>query len=277
MESSLGLVGRQLDKVGHALESAGKRMNLAVQAVGNRIDALEQEPVGRQGPGGSNVDQQKMEEGFREVFERITNLDKAMKEAKSENSPGVVKFGSLGISSLKEADAWVDANIDSASVGLIIDPHTLMENLNASISGGDFLKKFETIYKLQIETLSQGYAMSSFERAVPKILCTGQAKVIKSPASFFDKVTTWEDWCYPDTGHLATIREHMSNFVSSHRAAIDSNLEAGKAGHTTAMLSLTASESIVEGLFTFMDEYMKHLTTAKFDVRRAFHLSLIHI
>ena len=126
VESSLGLVGRQLDKFEHALESAGVQMNLAVQAVGNRIDALEQEPVGRQGPGGSNVDEQKMEEGFREVFERITNLDKAVKEVKSESSPGMVKFGSLGISSLKEAGAWVDANIDSASVGLIIDPHTLM-------------------------------------------------------------------------------------------------------------------------------------------------------
>ena len=49
----------------------------------------------------------------------------------------------------------------------IIDFHTLMENIQQSIVVTESIARLNYLYKLKIDTTSQGIAIPSFERNVP--------------------------------------------------------------------------------------------------------------
>ena len=68
------------------------------------------------------------------------------------------------------------------NVGLVVDPHTLLEHIASSIRGEDFMTYFCKLYKLKIDTISQGLSMTSFERPVPIFFSSGNIKVIKDDA-----------------------------------------------------------------------------------------------
>jgi hypothetical protein len=85
-----------------------------------------------------------------------------------EKQISAIKFTGLGFETPQKASAWLSINVPTAEVGLIVDPHTVFEHIYGEQNGDDFFKSFERVHKLQIETLSQGYAMMSFQRPVPK-------------------------------------------------------------------------------------------------------------
>ena len=155
----------------------------------------------------------------------------------------------------------------------LVDPHTVFENLFHTLDGQGFLKTFQAINKLSIGTLSRSSAMTSFERPMPKLFSTGVSKVIRMPESHFDKMLSYEDWILSESGLLAIHKDLLSDFESSHRASIQDQLEEGSAARLVAMLLLSESISIIDNLFKFMEEYMKHLTTSKFDTKRAWHIT----
>ena len=48
----------------------------------------------------------------------------------------------------------------------VADFHTLMENIQQSIVGTDSISRLNLLYKLKIDTMSQGLAITSFERTI---------------------------------------------------------------------------------------------------------------
>jgi hypothetical protein len=107
-------------------------------------------------------------------------------------------------------------------VGLIVDPRTVFEHIYGEQNGDDFFKSFERVRKLEIETLSQGYAMMSFQCPVPKLFSAGGTKVIRDHLSFFNKIGSWGELVHPHTGYHDTLKRGLSDFATAHRKTIDS-------------------------------------------------------
>jgi hypothetical protein len=80
--------------------------------------------------------------------------------------------------------------IASKEIGLVVDPHMVFEHIHANTLGGEFVKNFERVHKVNISTLAQGYLMSSFEQAIPKFLSKGGSVIIsKDDSSCLSKIS----------------------------------------------------------------------------------------
>jgi hypothetical protein len=142
-------------------------------------------------------------------------------ECLNEELKEVVKFAGLNLDSLSKARAWISSHVAIEDIGLVVDPHTVFEHIYANLSGGDFLKNFKRVHKLQILTLAQGYSMSSFEQAIPKVLSKAGSVVIKDDSSYLSCIATWSDWDYPDTGLRQLIKQELELFKKAHRLEIE--------------------------------------------------------
>jgi methyl-accepting chemotaxis protein len=196
-----------------------------------------------------------------------------VRKISTENKPHIVKFGGLNFDSLSQATAWISTNVASEDIGLVVDPHTVFEHMFANLSENDFLKSFERVHKLEISTLSQGYSMSSFEQPIPKLLSKAGSHVIKDDSSYLSKIVTWSDWDYPDTGLRQCLKQELEIFSRSHRLEIENTLDQESRVYALACLALSDSVSIVEALIQFIDDFVKHLTTAKFSQKKALHVT----
>jgi hypothetical protein len=68
-------------------------------------------------------------------------------------------------------------------------------------------------------------------------------------------------------------RRRVDRFKTSHQERIEEVYEAETRAYNLDVLSLTESISFIEGFMIFIDDYMKHLTQAKFGVKKAFHVT----
>jgi hypothetical protein len=125
-----------------------------------------------------------------DLQERVNKMSGEIQNLWSDKKTMSIKFAGLGFDSLQQASAWLEANIPTIHVGLIVDPHTVFEHIYAEENGDDFFKNFERVHKLQILTLQQGYAMTSFQQAMPKYFFSAGTGVVRDHASFFNKIPT---------------------------------------------------------------------------------------
>jgi hypothetical protein len=119
--------------------------------------------------------------------------------------------------------------------------------------------------------------MTSFENKVPQYLSTGSSgshhKVVRMDESNFNCVSNRSDWDEAESGFRAKLDEELIAFKTSHQERIEEVYEAETRAYNLAVLSLTESISFIEGFMKFIDDYMKHLTQAKFGVKKAFHVT----
>jgi hypothetical protein len=180
----------------------------------------------------------------------------------------------LGFDSLSKASSWLAENVPDHAFGLIVDPHTVMEPIQSRIAGEACLPKMERLYKLKLSTIGEAMAMTSFKNKVPQYLSTGSHhKVVRMDESNFNCVLNWSDWDEAESGFRAKLDEELIVFKSSHQERIDEVYKAETQAYNLAVLSLTESISFIESFMKFIDDYMKHLTQAKFGVKKAFHVT----
>jgi hypothetical protein len=240
----------------------------SLQAQGHRIDSIQ--------TAGISIPTVTASLGSRTVEslkEEVQELRAELKKMNAENKPHVVKFGGLNLDSLSSATAWISLHVAVNDVGLVVDPHTVFEHIFANLSGGEFLKNFERVHKLEISTLAQGYSMSSFEQPIPKLFSKAGTTVIKDDSSYLSRIVTWDDWDYPDTGLRHCLTQELVIFNRSHRSEIENTLDQESRVYAIACLALSDSVSIIEAIIKFIDDFVKHLTTAKFSVKKAFHVT----
>ena len=115
--------------------------------------------------------------------------------------------------------------------------------------------------------------MTSFEKSILKVLSTGNIKVIKDDSSYLDKIQTWSDWDFPETGIRQTLKDELDNFSKSHLQQISDRLDPSTPAYLLASLSVTNSVGILEDIIIFMDDFVKDLTKAKFSSKKAFHVT----
>jgi hypothetical protein len=133
---------------------------------------------------------QTLESGFlTDIQARVNKMSGEIDSLRSNRQTTAIKFAGLGFDSLQKASAWLTINIPTIDAGLIVDPHTVFEHIYAETNGDNFFKNFERVHKLQILTLQQGYAMTSFQQAVPKFFSSAGTRVVRDHESFFNKIS----------------------------------------------------------------------------------------
>ena len=65
----------------------------------------------------------------------------------------------------------------------------------------------------------------------------------------------------------------MEIFNNSHCLEIENTLDQESQVYAIACLALSDSVSIVKAMIKFIDDFVKHLTTAKFSFKKAFHVT----
>jgi hypothetical protein len=210
-----------------------------------------------------------------DLQERVNKMSGEIQNLRSDKKATSIKFAGLGFDSLQQASAWLEIDIPTMHAGLIVDPHTVFEHIYAEENGDDFFKNFKRVHNQQILTLRQGYAMTSFQQAMPKYSSSAGTRVVRDHTSFFNKIPTWAEWDHQHTGFRDSLRAGLAGFASSHREAIDTTFgeDLTAIAYAVAILSLNESVSIIEAWISFIDDYVKSLTIAKFNHKKAFHVT----
>ena len=114
--------------------------------------------------------------------------------------------------------------------------------------------------------------MTSFQQAAPKFFANAGTHVIRDQSSFFNKIGTWAEWDHQHTGFRDTLKTGLTAFATVHREAIDTTFgdDPTSNAYAVAILSLNESVSIIEA---FIDDYVKSLTIAQFNHKKAFHVT----
>ena len=109
---------------------------------------------------------------------------------KAMNDAHAIIFCSLGFRSREEVENWLLLYSLNTSFGYLVDVHTICEHIHAQLFGRDStLGNLQNLAKLKLKTDTEGSAVTSFERAIPKLFIKSVAfKVVKNDSSYFDTI-----------------------------------------------------------------------------------------
>jgi hypothetical protein len=223
---------KRMTAINADLMATASTLSKAIQAQGHRIDTL-------QNAGGTTTMPGRSVESLSTIslMEDIKGMRSDIVRINAENKPRMVKFAGLNLDSLAKARAWISSHVASEDIGLVVDPHTVFKHIYANVSGGEFLKNFERVHKLNISMLAQGYSMSTLQQAIPKVLSKGGSAVIKDDLSYLSKRPTWSDWDCPDTGLQESLKQELEAFKNAHRLEIENMLDQESRIYTVACLA----------------------------------------
>lgn len=191
-----------------------------------------------------------------------------------------VKFFGITFRGHTDAEAWVLENLDSESFGLIVDAHLVFEHIyHQAFSDDGALKDLNVLYKLKIDNITQGLAMSSFDYLTPRFFSnptTGlnkKPKIKKPDSSHFDNIDTYEDWDLPIMGFRAKLKEELEEFQQTHIRMISESLSADLPAYRIATMSVQASVNWILSFVAYLDEtYTETFRLPSFTTARAWQL-----
>ena len=91
-------------------------------------------------------------EEMKEVLEQVIKLSKKIEQVSNSGKPNIVSMGGYNFENIGDSIAWTKTYLSADDIGLIVDPHTVMEHIFSSVEGKDFMDSFLKIHKLKIET-----------------------------------------------------------------------------------------------------------------------------
>jgi hypothetical protein len=103
----------------------------------------------------------------------------------------------------------------------------VLEHVSANINGVNVLKSMETLCKIKLTTVSEGLAISSFERDIPKFFSVAGHRVVKSNESYWNKIANWGEWDLPETGFWVVLAAELLSFKELHLEAIEMEFDPG--------------------------------------------------
>lgn len=191
-----------------------------------------------------------------------------------------VKFFGQTFRGHHEAEAWVGEFLDNDSFGLIVDAHLVFEHVyHQAFSDEGSLKDLNVLYKIKIDNITQGLAISSFDNPMPKFLSistntlTKKPKIKKVDSSHFDNIDNYEDWDLPIMGFRAKLKEHLEEFEESHIRMIQELLSVEDPAYRVATMSVQTSVGWIHNFISYLDEtYMDTSRLQSFTSARAWQL-----
>ena len=209
-----------------------------------------------------------------EQFKKVQDdLNVKMNSLAAKADKEAIKFCNLGFRTYQESAVWIDLHFPDHSFGLIMSMFTVLEHVHASFSGSPSLERLNQLYKLKINDLNKGLAITSFDSRWPKYFMKNQlVGAISNDQSFFDRVPSYEVWEEPQTGVRDRLKEELETFSQGYNRMITNALSAGSIAYTIAYNSVTTSISFIESLLVFIDDIYRELTRAKFSKTKAWAL-----
>jgi hypothetical protein len=135
------------------------------------------------------------------------------------------------------------------------------------------LKSMETLCKIKLTTVSEGLAILSFERDIPKFFSVAGHQVVKSNESYWSKIANWAEWDLPEMGFWVVLTAELLSFKESHLEAIEMEFDPGTRMHNICLLSLTQTVSFISRMLTHFETFQKEFVLTKFGVAKAFHVN----
>ena len=265
---------------GHALPAKtaaalNKRLTELTDTVNENMAINSRRLTRLEGTGGSSTGKGKSSVAeVDNIRAALLELNKEVNGMKAEDRPEVVRFAGITLEDQDDAAAWIETNLAPDLVGYIMDPHTVLEHLCTIVKGNlDSLKSFGRAKKLNFANLAQAHAMLSYEGPMPKIMGSQAMLVVLDDESHLDLIPTWDTWDHAKTGLREQFKTALRMFERGALRTIRTELGSGTSGSNLARLSLKESISFIEALFNFMDDFHKHLTTGKFNDKKAHHVS----
>jgi hypothetical protein len=208
------------------------------------------------------------------VEARVDKVEIELSHLIASTDERAIKFASMGFRRSEESASWLATHSPSNDFGIFVDAHMVLEHIHYTLHGTDALKRLESLYKLKIDTISQGLAITSFENTIPKMFSKSlDHKVLRDDASYFNMIPNFHDWDLKDGGWRDKIKEELVRFSMGHARTIDEIFERGSPGDTLARLCLVETVSWIEGFLSFIDGYQKELTLGKFGVKKGWSVT----
>ena len=160
----------------------------------------------------------------------------------------------------------------------MIDFYTVMEHIHHQITGVDALANLGKLHKLQLKTMSEGVAMTSFKVISPRFLSsTGSHIVIDSKASYFSYITTYAKWNDPLEGFKRRWKQELLNFRQAHGENIQIHLASSSPLYMLALSSLSESDAWVTGFINYIDETYNQYNGGKFGTKKCRGILLLNL
>jgi hypothetical protein len=204
---------------------------------------------------------------------RVDGLKEMVMQLQAKKDEQAIQFHNLGFRGPEEAASWMEKELPDAPFGLIVDVHIVMEHVHASMTNQTITGRLQQLCKINITSLADGLAITSFESRIPKFFSDEtKHRVLTSNDSFFNLLPDFNGWDFPKTGYRDRLKEELYNFKASQEFRI-SEQHAGTAAYSVAMHSVTSSLSWIEGFIVFIDDYYKELTKAMFGKAKAWSVT----
>ena len=129
----------------------------------------------------------------------ILDISNRLNQVDSLNYSDSIKFCGLNLRSKKEVIAWLALNSPGERGSLVIYFHTYMAHVHNNTTGQDVIQRHNSLYKLKIETISQGAAITLFECTIPRFFSISTShRAPKDSASYFDIISEFDLWDQAD-------------------------------------------------------------------------------
>jgi hypothetical protein len=222
----------------------------------------------------NTMDTHELKSNIERISQSQDDLRTMVRGLAAQSDKEAIKFCNLGFKSFHEASSWIDINFPDSSFGLVMSVFTVFEHINSNVSGVQSLERLNHLYKLKIDNMNLGLAITSFDQRWPKFFMKTQTSMtpITSEQSFFDRIPSHDVWDESQTGVRDRLKDELETFHQGYDRTIPNELEPGTNAYTIAYHSATASISFIEGLITFVDDIFKELHRAKFSKTKAWAL-----
>ena len=207
------------------------------------------------------------------ILTRMTKVEQEVVRVGASEGENIL-FYNLGFRSKTESDAWLEINAPQQEFGYLVDFHTVMEHIQQQITGMDSLASLGKLYKLQLRTISEAVAITSFENHNPRFLTsTGAHAVVDAESSYFSCIPSYVKWNDPLEGFKKRWKSELNIFRTSHLEFLQSHLSPTSPLYQIAISSLTESVTWVLGFINYIDETYIQYASGKFGVKKSWHIT----
>jgi hypothetical protein len=146
-----------------------------------------------------------------------------------------------------------------------------MDNTNA-------LAHLQKLYKIKVTTIANGITITSFDSKIPKFFSRSHRhKVVTSDGLFLDLIGSYSSSGTIQARAIGFVcrknwQTLMTSIVLSYLEEYFSSYETGQ-GFSICHLALAESMDWIEGFITFINNYYRELSKAKFGAAKAWHVT----
>jgi hypothetical protein len=161
--------------------------------------------------------------------------------------------------------------------GLIVDAHMVLEHVHNSISATkSSISTRESLYKIKIDSFTQGTAITSFDAKVPRYFSAGGmgSVVVRSDESYFDTISSYSLWDVQRNGYRDRLKAEIDAFKLNHQAVLNSEYAKVSQANLVASMALQTTISWIHSFIIYIEDVYKELTqSGRFSAAKAWNLA----